>query len=222
MRARGVDVSSVQGHVDWRAFREGGFEFAIVKYSEGATGRDPMRVAHTAGATAAGVLVGTYHFLSPSSPVEEQVENAIAALGGYVPPLGVFVDFEYPLPDAWPEPKSQEGERLAQRCVDFCAGLEARGVKVGGVYTMPYFAEALPFCEALLTVTAYPLWLAWYPHETVAPADEEWPKVPIPWTDWAFWQWSGNKGAHAPGIPQVVDHNLFNGDLRALKKWAGI
>ena len=58
----GVDVSRDQGAIDWRQARAGGIAFAYMKATEGGDVADPTFHTYRAGAAAAGVQHGAYHF----------------------------------------------------------------------------------------------------------------------------------------------------------------
>ncbi len=91
----GVDVSSYQGSVDWTALAGQGVDFAFIKATEGSILQDRQFAANWAGAAAAGVRAGAYHFLSYDSPGETQADNFIAmvpATEGALPPV---VDIEF-------------------------------------------------------------------------------------------------------------------------------
>ena len=90
-----MDVSSYQGEVDWPVLAEQGVDFAFIKATEGSLLQDRRFAANWAGAAAAGVRAGAYHFLSYDSPGETQADNFIAAVPvteGALPPV---VDIEF-------------------------------------------------------------------------------------------------------------------------------
>ena len=91
----GVDVSSYQGEVDWSALASQGVDFAFIKATEGSLLQDRQFAANWAGAAAAGVRAGAYHFLSYDSPGDTQADNFISAVPvteGALPPV---VDIEF-------------------------------------------------------------------------------------------------------------------------------
>jgi lysozyme len=77
--ARGIDVSHHQGHIDWRAVSGAGIAFAYVKASEGATLLDPRFRDNLAGARAAGLRAGAYHFFTFCKTGPEQARNFLSA-----------------------------------------------------------------------------------------------------------------------------------------------
>ena len=64
----GIDVSSVQGHVNWNAVAASGIQFAIIKCGNGNDGIDPFFSSNLAGAKAAGLHTICYHFIYPLPP----------------------------------------------------------------------------------------------------------------------------------------------------------
>lgn len=76
----GIDVSHHQGHIDWHAVRAAGIEFAWIRATYGATGSDDRYAENAAGATAAGVPWGAYHFNGPGDPVA-QAGHFLRAIG---------------------------------------------------------------------------------------------------------------------------------------------
>lgn len=62
---RGIDVSNVNGPVDWKAVAGAGVKFAYAKASEGLTYNDPFGAINRRQAEAAGLKLGLYHFARP-------------------------------------------------------------------------------------------------------------------------------------------------------------
>ena len=58
----GVDVSNHQSHFDFGAARAEGYDFAIIKCSQGDWFTDARYAQHSANAAAAGLLVAAYHY----------------------------------------------------------------------------------------------------------------------------------------------------------------
>jgi len=101
---RGVDVSSWQHPagkaIDWPAVKAAGIEFAMVKATQDVNYTNPYLHEDLAGARAAGLLVGAYHYVTPGTPGEEQARYFIQALMGQPLELGAWLDWEMgPLPD---------------------------------------------------------------------------------------------------------------------------
>lgn len=73
--AYGIDVSNHQGHIDWARVADDGIGFAYLKASEGRSFVDPFFADSWAGARAAGVRRGAYHFFSLCSPGADQADT---------------------------------------------------------------------------------------------------------------------------------------------------
>jgi GH25 family lysozyme M1 (1,4-beta-N-acetylmuramidase) len=71
----GIDVYSGNGTITWTSVKNGGYDFAFVKATEGVNAHDSQFTNNMSGANAAGVYVGPYHFahtesLSPAGTVK--------------------------------------------------------------------------------------------------------------------------------------------------------
>jgi len=72
---QGIDVYSGDGTINWTSVKNGGYDFAFVKATEGVNAPDSRFAANMSGANAAGIYVGPYHFahcesLSPDGTVK--------------------------------------------------------------------------------------------------------------------------------------------------------
>jgi GH25 family lysozyme M1 (1,4-beta-N-acetylmuramidase) len=68
---KGVDVNGAKGPIDWRRVRAAGFDFAILKATEGRTFDDERFSFNRRAAKAAGLVVGAYHFARPDNNTPE-------------------------------------------------------------------------------------------------------------------------------------------------------
>ncbi len=91
---QGIDVYHGDGEVDWKTLKKNVIQFAFVKATEGTNYVDKRFDANMKGATAAGVLIGPYHFCridnnkdgekfasydgSPFTPGTDRYEDAVA------------------------------------------------------------------------------------------------------------------------------------------------
>jgi len=200
----GIDVSHHNGAIDWNLAREAGVEFAFMKATEGATFVDKNFKRNYAGAKAAGILVGAYHFFQPRISVSRQVENLTrvydVAADGDLPPV---IDVE----DAslWRGLSRKESADLTLAFID---GVRERL----GSHVHPIVYASSSFVGDVLGGDArlkeHPLWLA---HYTSASR----PRVPAPYGFWTFWQYT-DRGRVA-GLAGNVDINRFNGDRGRLE-----
>lgn len=67
----GIDTSHHQGVIDWQKVKRAGVAWAWIKATQGTSYVDPMWEQNAAGATAAGVPWGAYHFQDHQNPVAE-------------------------------------------------------------------------------------------------------------------------------------------------------
>src|SRR5574337_244085 len=93
-RAQGIDVSYHQTAVDWQAVKSAGIAFAFVKATDGANIVDSRFDANWAGARAAGLLRGAYHYYQPSQDPLAQAENLARAIGADLGELPPVLDLE--------------------------------------------------------------------------------------------------------------------------------
>jgi lysozyme len=218
---QGIDVSNHQGAINWSSVKAGGIQFAFCKATEGVDFVDARFAANMANASAAGVLIGPYHFGRPdsnsSNPLDAVLEadDFVDAIAPYYnnpnalylrPVLDVerFLD----LPTI-----AQERAYLSAWIRDFNGRVEERlGVSpliyCNGNYAQTYF-------EA--DIAQYDLWFA-KPTTTNNYASAVPPtaaNIGI-WDEWKFWQWSwtGNVGGINP-----VDRNVFMGEMADLAEY---
>jgi lysozyme len=196
-RVSGIDVSHFQGTIDWNAVAKADIAFAFIKATDGEHGNDPLFGANWSKAREAGLKRGAYHFFRAQQDPERQAQRFLAMLGtdpGELPPV---LDFEV-LGEASPE----QGLSGAQRWAEI---VEKRSGRTPMLYTGPAFWNTTLKASAILSDHA--LWIAHY-------TSANQPKLPSPWRDWTFWQYS-EKG-RIPGIHGPVDLDCFNGTLTEL------
>jgi lysozyme len=204
-RIRGVDVSSYQPTtVDWAAVKAAGYDFAIIKASEGETLKDSTFVKHWADARNAGLVCGAYHFFHPLKPWQTQAKNFMDALtrpmAGELPPV---LDIE------WSDGLQTLGDQGARNALSMLKQMEAFSGLVPWIYTNANFFLNIP-TDILPEFKRYPLWISAYVNHE--------PKLCAPWTTWTAWQYSESE--NVPGIGKC-DVSYFAGsldDLRAMAK----
>lgn len=92
---KGIDVSHHQGRIDWPRLPRQGVSFAYVKATEGGSHRDRMFGANWAGAKAAGLERGAYHYFTLCRSGADQAANFIAAVPVDPSALAPAVDLEF-------------------------------------------------------------------------------------------------------------------------------
>ena len=90
----GIDISSHQGYIDWKKVSsDKDIRFVYIKTTEGSTYRSPHYAHNITQARRHGLLVGSYHYLSSTSSIDEQFENfskfALKSVQDLIPMLDV-------------------------------------------------------------------------------------------------------------------------------------
>jgi hypothetical protein len=147
-------------------------------------------------------VTGAYHFFRPKVAVATQVRlflSKVQALEpGELPPV---LDLE--VPEDWVG--IAKADRIAV-VLEWLGEVEAALGAEPFVYASPSFVTSVLGGSAALG--KYLLWLANYNLQ---------PKIPSPWSDWTFWQYT--ETGSVDGVTGHVDLDLFNGtrdDLNAL------
>lgn len=201
--AKGIDVSSWQGEIDWKKVKESGIEFAMIR--EGYGRKDPNQVDkyfHTniKKAQEQGIYCGAYHY-SYSISVEDAINEANFCIEN-------IKDYKLEYPVAFDiEDKSifKLGKRtLTDICKAFCDTLEQAGYYVV-IYTNPNWLENYLYKNELLS--KYDLWLAeWY---------EDKPSYSC-----GLWQFSDKGSVY--GINGDVDMNFSYKNYSEIMKLKGL
>lgn len=91
----GVDVSHYQGSIDWAAVAADGIDFAYLKATEAGDWVDETFATNWAGARAAGLKVGAYHFFTFCRTGADQAANFLRVVpdGADLPHA---IDLEFP------------------------------------------------------------------------------------------------------------------------------
>jgi GH25 family lysozyme M1 (1,4-beta-N-acetylmuramidase) len=194
----GIDVSRHQGTIDWAQVAASGQRFVIAKATEGLLSVDPTYATNRAGAMAAGLVFGAYHFarpdLHPTDPIGEAdhfVDTAQLGPGNIVPVL----DLE------------RSGDltqaQLTAWILAWLGEVTARTGVRPMVYTSPNgWANRTGDTTAVADAGYTLLWIAhWFVSAPTVPAND--------WqgNGWAFWQYS-NCGT-VPGIDGCVDLDWY-------------
>lgn len=192
----GIDVAKYQGDIDWHAVKAGGIGFAFIKATEGTDRVDEKFHANWAGAKAAGVARGGYHFSYWCTPMSQQFENfrrTVPVDADAMPPV-LDLEWNHQSPTC---PKKIPKEQALAEIRTWVQLAERHYGKKPILYVeIPFFRDVLSGGE----FSDYPLWL----RSVAAP-----PQVRYPGHRWAFWQYTA-KG-RVPGIKPVVDKNVFAG-----------
>jgi GH25 family lysozyme M1 (1,4-beta-N-acetylmuramidase) len=196
----GIDVSYHQGSIDWTQVANAGKRFAFVRASAGTLTADTAYSTYRAGAHAAGLRVGSYHFANPDTAPNDAaneaawfLKNATISSGDLLPVLDLEVA------------NGLGSSALIAWAQTWLASVEgATGVKPLIYTTSSFWSSSLGNTD-WFGRNGYRLWVA---HWTTASA----PSVPASnWAGdgWTFWQHSST--GSVPGISGAVDLDRFNG-----------
>ena len=202
---KGIDVSHWQGQIGWLQVGAGGYDFAFAKATEGTTYIDPTYVTNRAGATAAGLRLGAYHFARPVGTSDA------AAIASGIAQADYFVATAQPkrgdlLPVLDLEKTGGLGvTRLTTWTQAFLDQVYARLGAHPLVYASPSFWKTSLGDTPLFAADGNRLWIA------------HWTKASLPllpaagWNGlgWTFWQWTSCSSV--PGIGGCVDGDRVNG-----------
>jgi lysozyme len=202
MTVRGVDISEVQQHVDFNWLVKQGFQFVIVKCFTGNDGKDPFYERNVAGATAAGLKVGIYHFIyplptDPAHPGRDAKTQAAMHYKAAGDQQVVCCDLEWPEPQDWSK-WGCTAAQITEWTLEYLEEYERLSGVRPIIYTYYFYGNALGLPAKF---AEYKLWDANFEHP---------PKIPKPWTDWVMQQDGGGttgvKVVLPSGIP--VDDDL--------------
>ena len=193
---RGIDVSNHQARVDWGRVKADGISFAYIKATEGTGFVDPRFGAYWAGAKAAGLPRGAYHFArpdtnsggTPATVAKDARAEADAFLTVAFPRAGDLL----PVLDL--ETDGLPPALMVQWTAAWLTRVQSQtGVKPV-LYTYPAFWSRLGNTKQF---GSYPLWIASYGVAS--------PHLPAGWSKYTIWQYSSS--GSVPGIPGNVDLN---------------
>lgn len=193
-----VDISNVNGAVDWKRLAATGVQGGYIKLSEGVTFDDPDSYAHAQAARKAGLPFGFYHFAHPEhNAAEAEAEHVLRRLSGRRPDFRLVLDFEQGTAQA---SYGDWAHRFSQ----------AVRAKLGH---FPIFYSYGPYIQGmrLAKPVGSGLWLAAYGRNdgTEHPFD-----LPAPWKRVLMHQFSSN--CRVGGCEHVVDLSHAK-SLRALR-----
>ncbi len=199
---KGIDVARYEPVIDWQLVKQDGYRFAFIKCSQ-ADFNDRLFAEHWKNAKAAGMPRGAYHLYDPSVSPKVQAERFFNALHGDFGELPFVLDIEIFITGPY---------HGSQNWYNFIVELS----KLSGnfpliIYTGFYYwkdhVHDVPAVQDINYFGNYPLWIAAY--ETLHPL------IPLPWTNWLFWQYAENGIVNGItdqlGRPTMCDLDYFFG-----------
>lgn len=204
----GLDASNYTSTTfPWGDYAAAGYQFAVIKATEGDYYTNPTFAAQRSAARSAGMLQGSYHFANLRTSAAAQADLYVDAGGGWTADgmtLPGVLDVEYDPYSADPCWGSS-----AAATTSWIAAFDARYLARTGVHPVIYTtADWWATCTGGSTAFAAtnPMWTAsWAASPGVLPAG---------WTSWTLWQ----SGADDP---LGIDYDAFHGTYEQLQQLAG-
>jgi lysozyme len=201
--ARGVDVSHWNGAVQWTRVARAGYSFAFAEATKGRYLTDPAYTDLRAGATAAKLKFGAYHYALPSGRTPAAVvADAVAEADRFAAVAQLRPGDLLPVLDLERTGKLSPPALIAWTAAWLREAQRKIGVRPM-IYASPYFWRVAMADTPLFATRGSPLWLARWTRSSS-------PGVPAAnWAGggWTFWQWTDC--AHVPGIRHCADGDRF-------------
>lgn len=186
----GVDVSQLNGVVDWTNVAADGVLFAFARVSNG-TNVDTLFASNYAGIKAAGMVRGAYQFFRPSQDPIAQANVCLSNIGNLEPgDLPPVLDVEV-----------MDGRSAADIATGIQSWVSTIQSAIGRAPIIYCSATFWNFNVGSSMFSSDPLWVAQW--------NVSCPTLPNAWSNWKFWQ-SSNTGFRS-GISGAVDIDQFNG-----------
>jgi lysozyme len=197
----GIDVSHFQSDVNWEEVKQANIQYMYTKATQGTDDVDPKYKRNKAGATAAGLFHGSYHFYmagdDPVKQAELYIKTVMPLSEKSIPPV---LDLE------------QGGMKNGISVTAYQKNVLIWLTKVeAALGVRPIIYTDHPFGNQYLNhpdFAKYHLWIAEYG----APE----PKIPDAWKSKGWLMWQRTERGKVEGAIGNVDHDLFNGTPQVL------
>lgn len=217
----GIDVSHYQPKMNWGAVVAAGFKFAIIKATDGTGSKSSTYDKQRLDAHQNGLIVGSYHFarFGGLTPKQES-EHILKVTGGVrVGELPLTIDCEW---DRYNKNYDESSETMDEK-----AALEILEIleRVESATKMtPILYCSYPFFRGFKNPERFFRFHPWNPaywRSGKEPGKKEnrinGPKVPLPWSKCAIWQWTDmHPAAKSITGDNNLDGDFFNGTLAQL------
>ena len=189
----GIDVSENNGCVDWKAVKEAGVDFAIIRLGYGNRHLDRKFYCNVNGALEAGLKIGVYYY-SYALDIEDAETEAhfmvdiLRDCGLTTDELEMGVWFDMEDADGYKKRYSvTDSETLTEICIAFTSVCEIRGYKCGVYASYDWLANRLD--TSLLSDV--PIWCAQWGED-------------CEWEDALLWQYTD---------ALEIDGHVFDGNI---------
>jgi len=204
-RAKGLDVSTWNGTINWGKVAAAGYGFAFGKATEGTSFADKTYATNRNGSESAGLVFGAYHFARPTgSSLAGATASAISQANHFLAVAGPQPGELPPVLDLEVTGKLPQSRLLAWTLAWLDQINASTGVEPF-LYTSPNFWKLYLGNSTAAAAGGTSLWIA---HWTSATQ----PLVPAQnWNGngWTFWQWTNCLAV--PGINHCTDGDRMNG-----------
>ena len=188
-KTEGIDVSYAQGKVDWKAVKESGIDYAIIRAGYGNANKYPNQVDtwfkyNIEEAQKAGVDVGIYwySYAFDTEAARSEAESCCQVIKDYNITYPVYFDIEE-------ERHKQLSTAQVSSIIDtFCSTVESKGY-CAGIYS---FASLLNTKIYQHVLDKYAVWVAHW-------------DVKVPGFSYKYGMWQYNATGRVNGISTVVD-----------------
>jgi lysozyme len=202
---KGIDVSKYQGTVDWASVRADNVSFAYVKATEGGDRIDDRFAENWAGAAAAGVPRGAYHFYYFCRTGAEQAAWFIRNVPADPNALPPVLDMEWN-PDSPSCKRRPPVDEIRREMASFLRIVEKHYGKRPAIYTSVDFHR-----DAL--VGAFPSYHFWLRSVAGHPSLKYHPS-----RNFTLWQHTAT--GRVGGVTGNVDRNVFVGSSATWRRFA--
>ena len=198
----GVDVSAFQHDINWKAVKQSGVDFAMLRLgyrgwgAKGTLVEDEYIQKNLQGTLEAGMPIGVYFFSQATSinEVYEEIEFMLDILGDRALQYPIVLDWEIANPTEG-RTKNVDRRLLTDMLRYFCDEMASRGYDAMIYFNWTQASKMLYLNE----LEEYPFWLALYQDRMTFPFRVE------------MWQYTSE--GTVPGIEGEVDINVYIPDL---------
>ncbi len=186
-----IDVSHWEGNINWNQVKQSGISASYMKATEGVSYTDPTYAQYVQDASAAGLLVGAYHFAHPEqNDAITEAKHFIDVLNRYHTDLMPVLDLESPASPTG----NITGPYVSNWARTFINYVQQTTGKRVMLYTGPWYVNGFN----LSGLGDVPLWISRY-NSTV-------PTTLSDWNNWNSWQYT--ESGNVNGVEGAVDINV--------------
>jgi lysozyme len=188
--------------VNFRRMKSMGLDFVILRCSIGGYEDNRYRI-NLPRAKDAGLITGSFHYLTWKDSIQSQLNTIVNLQKQYPSDIPIAIDVE--------ERSSCPAQVTAGKAIkSMLDNLRAELGVIPGVYTNADSWMRMGYINE--DVLTYWLWVANWNVKT--------PKLPVPWKNWTFWQYTISSYGYMFGVQsKSIDLDAFNGSLDDLNTW---